>query len=101
MFDIFFSNHRSQCTFSWGNLPDDLVQYILQIHASNIIQTAFRKSLLHRMHIVRTLTISRGHMHFHNRYRYRDELDDVDSTSAEKKKIRLCFFPGVYTCSHA
>ena len=78
MLDIYFSNHRSQCCFSWGNLPNDLVQYILQIHASNIIQTAYRNSLLRRMHIVRTMTIIRGHMHFYNRYRYKDELDDAD-----------------------
>ena len=76
-FDIFFPN-RSQSAFSWGNLPDDLLQYTLQIHASNIIQTAFRKSLLRRMRIVRTLTISRGHMHIHNRYRSRDEVDDAE-----------------------
>ena len=66
MFDIYFSNHRSQCCFSWGNLPDDLLHYIFQIHASNIITTAFRNSLLRKVHVVR-----RGQIHFHNRYRYK------------------------------
>ena len=67
---LIFALHRSQSCFSWGNLPDDLVHYILQIHASNIIKTAFRNSLLRRVHMVRT----RGHMHFQTRYRYK--LDD-------------------------
>ena len=74
MINSYFANHRSQCAFSWGNLPDDLVHYILQIHASNIIKKAFRNSLLRKVHMVRTLTITRGHMHFQTRYRYK--LDD-------------------------
>jgi len=54
MINSYFSNHRSQCCFSWGNLPDDLLHYILQIHASNIIKTAFRNSLLRRVNILST-----------------------------------------------
>ena len=66
MINSYFANHRSQCTISWGNLPDDLVNYILQIHASNIIKTAFRHSLLRKVHM--------RHMHFHTKYKYK--LDD-------------------------
>ena len=61
----YFALHRSQCCFCWGNLPDDLLNYIFQIHASNIIITAFRNSLLR---IAR-----RGHKHFHYKYIYKLE----------------------------
>ena len=61
----YFALHRSQNCFCWGNLPEDLLNYIFQIHASNIIITAFRNSLLR---IAR-----RGQIHFYYRYIYKLE----------------------------
>ena len=62
MINSYFANHRSQCCFSWGNLPDDLLHYILQIHASNIIRTSLE---IHKTFLRGVQFARRGHIHFH------------------------------------